>query len=161
LPFPSEQTPSSAARLILIVEDNPADVYLIRRAITAGIFPAGFHVVSDGHQAIEFFDEVESDAAKSCPDVVILDINLPKKQGADVLRNMRKRSRCANARVIVVSTSELEGDRAILNELGADVYFRKPSDLDEFMKLGEIVKGLLAADAEPRGKEQAGGPEES
>jgi DNA-binding NarL/FixJ family response regulator len=59
---------------------------------------------------------------------------------------MRSRPRCAQAHVIVVSTSDSKSDREVMKELGADGYFRKPSEFDEFMKLGELVKSVLARD---------------
>ena len=104
-------------------------------------------MVRDGQQATQFFDRADADPAQPCPDIVILDINLPKKQGGEVLRHMRGRARCSRAYVIVVSTSDSERDKEIMKELGADVYFRKPSEFDEFMKLGEIVKDVLTREA--------------
>ena len=134
----------SRRRQVLIVEDNQSDAYLIRRAIEGTNLPVDFHILRDGQQAVQFFDEATADPAKPCPDVVILDINLPKKPGGDVLRHIRSHSCCAQTYVIVVSTSDSERDRQIMKELGADGYFAKPSELDEFMKLGDLVKNVLA-----------------
>jgi CheY-like chemotaxis protein len=145
-PSLSEETPASARRQILIVEDNQADVYLIRRAIEATKLPIDVHVVTDGQQAIRFFDQVAADLSEPCPDIVILDINLPKKQGGEVLKHMRSLPRCADAYVIVASTSHSERDREVMKDLGADCYFRKPSEYDEFMRLGDLIKGILAHD---------------
>jgi chemotaxis family two-component system response regulator Rcp1 len=121
-------------------------VYLIQRAIEGTNLPIDFHVLRDGQQAVQFFDQADADPGKPCPDIVILDINLPKKQGGDVLKHMRSRSRCAQAYVIVVSTSASKRDQELMKELGADGYFRKPAEFDEFMKLGDLVKGVLASD---------------
>lgn len=128
------------------MEDNQSDVYLIQRAIEGTNLPIDFHIVRDGQQAVQFFDRAAADPNKPCPDIVILDINLPKKQGGDVLKHMRSRSRCAQAHVVVVSTSDSERDQEVMKELGVDGYFRKPSEFDEFMKLGDLVKGILARD---------------
>jgi two-component system, chemotaxis family, response regulator Rcp1 len=118
-------------------------VLLIRRAITS-VFPnAEIQVVTDGQQAIEAFETLDGDASLPCPTLMILDINLPKKPGSDVLKYMRSSGRCCQARVLVVSTSNAEKDRETMQELGADGYFRKPSDVAAFMKLGEIVKALI------------------
>src|SRR5690349_9454766 len=119
-PSPSEETTSFGTRRVLIVEDNQSDVYLIQRAIEQTGLAVEFHVVRDGQQAVQFFDQAQEDDTHPCPDIVILDINLPKKQGGEVLKHMRSRTRCANARVVVVSTSEMEHERGILKELGAD-----------------------------------------
>ena len=121
-------------------------MYLIQRAIEGSTVPVDIHVARDGQQAVQFFDQADADPTRSCPEIVILDINLPKIQGGEVLRYMRTRSRCAQAYVIVVSTSDSERDRELMKELGADGYFRKPSEFDEFMKLGEVVRGVLARD---------------
>ncbi len=128
---------------MLIVEDNESDVFLIREAIEATKLPLRLHVVEDGEQAVRFFDQADSNASVPCPAVVILDINLPKKQGGDVLKHMRQSHKCASALVIAVSTSDSVQDRERMRNLGANRYFHKPSEYDDFMKLGDLVKALL------------------
>jgi DNA-binding response OmpR family regulator len=118
-------------------------VLLISRAIKAANPDADMQIVRDGEQAIRFFDEKDQDQGSPCPSLVILDINLPRKQGSDVLRHMRKSQRCCNALVIAVSTSDSARDRDAMRELGTNGYFRKPSEYAEFMKLGGIIKELL------------------
>lgn len=128
---------------VLIVEDNEADVFLIQEAIENAGLAVSLHVVKDGEQAGRFFELADQDLTIPCPALVILDINLPKKQGSEVLKQMRQSSRFGNASVLVVSTSESARDREQMDKLGADRYFRKPSGYDQFMQLGEIVKTLL------------------
>lgn len=128
---------------MLIVEDNDADVFLIREALKAKNLSVAIHVVRDGEQAMQYFDQTDADATAPCPSLVLLDINLPRKQGAEVLRHMRQSLRCRNALVIAVSTSDSARDREQMAELGANGYFRKPSEYAEFMKLGDVVKVLL------------------
>jgi chemotaxis family two-component system response regulator Rcp1 len=128
---------------MLIVEDNPADVFLIRKAIRSAKLPADLHIASDGEQAIRFFDEADADITAPCPAVVLLDINLPKKPGGQVLQHLRKSPRCGKALVITVSSSDSARDREEMTKLGANSYFHKPSEYEEFMKLGDIVKDLL------------------
>ncbi len=132
---------------MFIIEDNESDVYLIREAMEAIRLPFTLQVVEDGEQAVRFFDQADDDPGMPCPALVILDINLPKKQGSDVLRHMRQSRKCANVPVIAVSTSDSAEDRERMTKLGMDRYFRKPSDYDEFMKLGQIVKALLEGTA--------------
>jgi chemotaxis family two-component system response regulator Rcp1 len=129
---------------VLIVEDNEADVFLIQAAIVAKKLPMTLQVVRDGEQATRYFDAADRDVSAPCPSLVILDINLPKKQGGEVLKHMRRSRRCANALVIAVSTSDSARDREQMKELGVNGYFPKPSEYAAFMNLGDIVKELLA-----------------
>src|ERR1051325_7853200 len=97
-PIP-EKDPSSALRFppdaedpgkqyrILIVEDNRADVFLIREALDSARVKSDLQVVYDGKEATRFFDELDTDQSRECPCLVILDINLPKKNGAAVLQH--------------------------------------------------------------------------
>ena len=99
--------------------------------------------MTDGDKAIRYFEQVDGDDSIACPALVILDINLPKKNGGQVLQQMRTTRRCASALVLVVSSSDSAKDREAMAKLGANGYFRKPSDYDHFMKLGGLVKNLL------------------
>jgi chemotaxis family two-component system response regulator Rcp1 len=132
---------------VLIVDDNESDVFLIQEAIGSTRLQLTLHIAKDGEQAIRFFDRADAHPEMPCPSLVILDINLPKKQGGEVLKHMRQSPKCAHALVLVVSTSDSAKDREQMTNLGADGYFRKPSQYDEFMKLGDIVKGLLGGPA--------------
>jgi chemotaxis family two-component system response regulator Rcp1 len=126
----------------LIVEDNPADVLLIRQAIKSACVNADLHIVRDGEQAVRYFDDVDGDRAPR-PALVVLDINLPRKQGGEVIQYMRKSRSCENALVLAVSTSDSAREREHMTRLGASGYFRKPSEYAEFMKLGDIIRDLL------------------
>ena len=128
---------------ILLAEDNLADVYLIREALQSAHVNAHLHIVRDGYAATAIFDSADADPNASCPAVVLLDLNLPRKSGAEVLRHLRASRRCRGAKVIIVSSSDAPRDRASVEGLDAAGYFKKPSDYDEFMKLGSLVKALL------------------
>ncbi len=129
-----------------MVEDSKTDVFLIREAIVSAQVNADLHFVSDGDAATQFFDSADVDANAPCPTLVLLDLNLPKKSGDDVLRHLRSSRRCGNAAVLIVSSSEAVSDREGVADLGVNGYFRKPSDYYEFMKLGDLVKRLLGRD---------------
>lgn len=131
---------------MLVVEDNTADIVLIREAIQAADLGVAIDVVKDGEQARRFFDRLDSDASIPCPRLVILDINLPRWSGSEVLKHMRRSERCRDALVLAISSSESARDRQQMAELGANEYFRKPSEYDAFMELGEAVKRLLQSD---------------
>jgi two-component system, chemotaxis family, response regulator Rcp1 len=151
---PDEERPSTsnfpfekvvlAVPHVLIVEDNESDVFLIKEAINNAGCLVTIHVVGDGEEAVRFFDRADEDATQPCPALVILDINLPRKQGGEVLSHLRQSRRCREALVLTVSTSESIKDRKQMESLGATKYFHKPSDYEQFMKLGDIVKALLA-----------------
>jgi DNA-binding response OmpR family regulator len=126
-------------------------VFLIRESIEAACTGTTLHVVQDGDKAIRFFDEADRDPSAPSPDVVILDINLPKKSGAEVLKRMRLSRRCADAPILVVTSSNSEKDRETMALLGVNGYFRKPSVYEEFMKLGGLVKGILDGQSDPNG----------
>jgi CheY-like chemotaxis protein len=118
-------------------------LFLIQQAISVAQVNAAVTVVYDGHQAVEFIDKAEADQDTPCPDLVLLDLNLPKKNGIEVLRHMRNSSACKNALVLVVTSSDSAGDREAVKALGFNGYFRKPSVYAEFMKLGPIIRDLL------------------
>ena len=128
---------------ILIVEDNKADVFLIQEAIAGAEIEAELTVVQDGREATDIFDKADVDEKVVSPDVVLLDLNLPKKSGFEVLQHMQASKRCKHTRVVIVTSSDSAKDRAQAQALGAHAYFRKPSNFDEFMKLGEVVAGQV------------------
>lgn len=129
--------------MILVVEDNKGDIFLIREAIRAAQLDAELHIVQDGEKALRFIEQVDADESLACPLLVIMDINLPKKHGGEVLEQMRKSRRCADALTIVVTSSDSDKDREAMAKLGAREYFRKPSRYEDFMRLGEVIKRLL------------------
>jgi chemotaxis family two-component system response regulator Rcp1 len=130
---------------VLVVEDNRADVFLIREALSTTLQPE-ITVASDGEKAIQFLDELAT-GETLCPDLIIVDINLPKKHGGQVLAHLRS-GNCRAAAVLVVTSSNSAEDREAMMRSGADAYFRKPSEYDEYMKLGEVARRLLAARGE-------------
>ncbi|HEY3840823.1 MAG TPA: response regulator [Bryobacteraceae bacterium] len=125
------------------MEDNKGDVFLIREALAAADVDAEVHVVHNGNDATRFFDAADHDETAPCPNLVLLDLNLPKKSGDQVLQHLRKSVRCRNAKVLIVTSSDLAVERRALTALGATAYFRKPSEYAQFLKLGPVVKALL------------------
>jgi len=132
---------------VLVIEDNRADVFLIRDALRTADIDAEIHVVTDGEAAVAFFERVDADSAGVCPSLVILDLNLPRKRGVDVLRHMRQSRRCAEAPVLVVTSSDSHHDREAALALGANAYFRKPSEYDSFMQLGDVARQLFGGNS--------------
>jgi CheY-like chemotaxis protein len=127
---------------VLLADDNPGDVILIREALKGHGFDFELIVQPDGEKMAGYLDRIDSGDAP-CPDVVLLDLNLPKKDGFILLERIRKSVPCQDIPVIVVTSSDSAKDREATARLGANEYFRKPSDVDEFMRLGEVVRKHL------------------
>jgi chemotaxis family two-component system response regulator Rcp1 len=140
---PADRPDQNGSYQVLIVEDNEADVFLITEAMGATNLPMVIQVVRDGEEAIRVFETADANVEMPCPALVILDINLPKKRGTEVLRHLRASRRCAGAVVIAISTSDSARDKSEMAGLGADGYFRKPSNYTEFMKLSAMVSQAL------------------
>lgn len=104
--------------------------------------PLDLLVAQDGEQAIDFIARAEADPGAAGPDLLLLDINLPKRDGFDVLRYVRASERCRNAPVLVITSSDSPSDRQQAAELGAG-YFQKPPSYEEFMKLGGVLRKML------------------
>jgi DNA-binding response OmpR family regulator len=139
-------TASERQLVTLLVEDNPADVFLIRQAILSHSLDIELYVASDGDEAYEFIERAENDSERSPrPELVLLDLNLPKRSGREVLERLRQSAEYSTVPVVVLTSSDLSDDRKKLSALGADRYFCKPSTYDEFLKIGAVIKELLPA----------------
>ena len=128
---------------ILLAEDNKGDVQLVRLALAEHGVQHELHVAHDGEQATALLAGTDP-SEEGCFDLVLLDLNLPRVDGPQILSLLRRHPCCGQTPVIVVSSSNAPTDRTRISELGIDHYFQKPSDLEEFMKLGEVVQQVLA-----------------
>jgi CheY-like chemotaxis protein len=129
------------AASIFLAEDSPADVYLFREALKAHDIECNLLVCSDGEKAMSFLLKAEKDGP--VPEVFVLDLNLPKIDGREILRRLRDSSRFAQAPVIILTSSDDPIDRADCMNLGADRYVRKAAKVSEFLKIGGIVKAMI------------------
>ena len=128
-----------------MVEDNHADVVLMQEALAEYAVEYSLRVLSDGAETVSFLHSVNLKNRSACPDVVLLDLNLPKVDGHELLRLIREHPVCSEVPVIIVTSSDSAEDRQRAAQLGATDYFRKPSSLEDFLKLGGIVKKVAAA----------------
>jgi CheY-like chemotaxis protein len=128
---------------ILLAEDNPGDVLLVREALAEHRIAHELHLVRDGGEALAFVAQMGQRGGTPCPDLVLMDLNLPKVDGSEVLSEFRKHPACAHTPVIVVTSSDAQRDRARMAGLGVTRYFRKPSDFNAFLKLGEMVREVV------------------
>jgi two-component system, chemotaxis family, response regulator Rcp1 len=139
---PAEPESSLESHRVLLVEDNPADVGLVREALSEHGVDCVLSVITDGESAIDFMEEVD-DGRLDCPDLIILDLNLPKRPGRDVLQFIRTSIRCSQVPVLVLSSSGAQKDKDEAAELGASRYIQKPIRLDDFINLGKLFKDML------------------
>jgi len=127
---------------LLLAEDNLPDALLVREAIRMEDLPLDVFVAADGEKAIEFIARAERDPDAPAPHLLLLDINLPKLDGFEVLKRLRASGKYEGIPVLVISSSDSPSDRSQAAELGAR-YFRKPPSYDEFLKLGGVLKQML------------------
>jgi chemotaxis family two-component system response regulator Rcp1 len=128
---------------VLLIEDNFGDVLLVKEALATYEIENRLHVLSDGQKALEFVQGMGQAGGARCPDIILLDLNLPKVDGEVVLAAIREHPGCTDTPVIIMTSSDSAADRRKAGSLGVKHYFRKPSDLDGFIKLGEIVRTVL------------------
>jgi len=126
---------------ILLAEDNPGDVLLFREALRSRNFQCELVVASDGQQAIAMVRDIAGGGPR--PNLIVLDVNLPKQNGDEVLRLIRLESVLACIPVVVLTSSSSPLDRATFDRLGASLYLEKPSDLEGLYRLGHILEDLL------------------
>jgi CheY-like chemotaxis protein len=124
---------------ILLVEDNPGDVRLTIEALKDGKVRNRLNVVQDGVEAMVFLRQEGKYAGAPRPDVILLDLNLPKKDGREVLAEIKADEHLRRIPVVVLTTSSSEQDILKTYDLHANCYITKPVDLEQFI---EVVKGI-------------------
>jgi len=132
----------SVRRVVLLVEDNPTDAFVIQRVVDRCDLNAGLQVARDGQDALLYLKHVAEEQSE-CPVLVLLDLNLPKVRGIEVLRQLRSGARCHNVPVIVITSSSEDADRTEAQRLGADDYFQKPADLAAYMELVRVIQRTM------------------
>lgn len=118
---------------ILLVEDNPGDVRLTREALRDARVRNQLHVATDGEDAMAFLRREGGYAAAPSPDLVLLDLNLPKRDGREVLQDIKGDARLRHIPVVVLTTSQAERDILETYRLQANAYVTKPVDLEQFI----------------------------
>ena len=123
----------------LLAEDNLGDILLVQKSLEEHHVEHELHIVRDGAEALDLMTRMGHPGEAPCPDLMLLDLNLPKVDGPQVLSEFRKHPECGHTPVIIVSSADSQNDRARLAKYGISRYFRKPSDHDSYLELGAIV----------------------
>lgn len=125
---------------ILLVEDDPGDVELTREGLAGGKVDVNLHTVEDGSKALRFLRR-EEPYGKACrPDIILLDLNMPKMDGKEVLREIKSDPDLRSIPVVVLTTSEAETDILKCYDLGASCYIPKPVGFDAFIKVVRLFE---------------------
>ena len=135
--------PSAQQRFnLLVAEDNLPDVLLVREAIKMAKLPLDVYVVPDGQEAIEFIENAEGHENAPCPHFMMLDLNLPKRDGFEVLKRLRASPKCQSVPVLIITSSDSPSDQKQAASYGA-AYFRKPASYEDFLRVGDVLRQLL------------------
>jgi CheY-like chemotaxis protein len=127
----------------LLADDNPSDVYLVREALREHGVDCLLRVASDGKEVLSVISGETPDVDVEDLSLIILDLNLPRHDGIEILQRLRESPVFDRVPVLVLTSSDSPRDRVLADELGATRYLRKPSNLDEFLILGAVFKELL------------------
>ena len=126
---------------IIVVEDNPADVYLLRRALSQAGLQCDLTVIDDGADALAYIQSSAQGGPR--PDLAVLDLNLPGHSGIEVLGSVRQSKNLTDLPVVVMTSSASLPERRQVEQLGVSRFITKPHDLNDFLQIGEVLKEVL------------------
>ncbi|MEL6626293.1 MAG: response regulator [Bacteroidota bacterium] len=124
---------------ILLIEDNPGDVRLTQEALKEGAYSYNLQVVSNGEEALKYLLREEGYEEAQELDIIFLDLNLPRKDGREVLSEIKTNPRIKHIPIVVLTTSEAEPDIINTYQLHANCYITKPVDINRFI---EVIRGI-------------------
>jgi two-component system, chemotaxis family, response regulator Rcp1 len=129
--------------VVLIIEDNPSDVLFVREALNVHRLPVQLVVLDNGEKAFQWIDANDREPQNVQPSAVILDLNMPRKSGAEVLQEIRASEQLKQTPVIIFTSSNTDRDKALAERYPHTRYVRKSADLDEFMEIGHILHQVI------------------
>jgi CheY-like chemotaxis protein len=129
---------------ILVVEDNPVDIYLINWVLKAHELSYDLHVIENGDHAMDYVNQLAHTERRRSPTIMLLDLNLPQRDGREILQRVKAIPQGSDVRVVIVTSSTNPTDQRDTLAMGADAYFTKPYHLNEFMALGTLIKRLAS-----------------
>jgi len=130
---------------VLLVEDNPGDAQLTRIALEDSKISINLNVVEDGVEAMAFLRKQEKYVKAAHPDIVLLDLNLPRKDGREVLAEIKGDEKLKRIPVVILTTSQAEEDILKAYNLCANCYITKPVDFDQFVKIVQSIENFWFA----------------
>ncbi len=139
---PKTQTRTRRPPFILLVEDNPADVRLMAEAFKESRFDYHLRIANNGVVCMNYLKKKSGFANSRTPDLIILDLNLPKKDGRTVLAEIKQDIGLKRIPIIVFSMSQAEEDILMSYELNANCFINKPVDLNDFMEVIKVIKNF-------------------
>jgi two-component system response regulator len=125
---------------ILLVEDNPGDVRLTREALKEGKVWNHLHVVEDGEAAVAFAKQTAPYADAPRPDIILLDLNLPKKDGREVLAILKADEKLKRIPVVILTSSKADEDILKAYNMNANCYITKPVDFEQFIRVVKVIE---------------------
>ena len=135
---------------VLLVEDNPGDIRLMREAFRSGNLPVRVSVAIDGVEAIDFLRRKGYYANEPRPELILLDMNLPRKNGAEVLAEIKNDPELKSIPVVVITTSSAPQDIEQAYSLHANCYITKPLGLSDFMDVVHLIEDFWLTKTTPR-----------
>lgn len=130
---------------VLLVEDNPGDAELTRIALEDSKISVNLNVVEDGVEAMAFLRKQDKYSNVPHPDIVLLDLNLPRKDGREVLAEIKTDNHLKRIPVVVLTTSQAEEDIIKAYNLSANCYITKPVDFDQFVRIVQSIENFWFA----------------
>jgi two-component system, chemotaxis family, response regulator Rcp1 len=127
---------------ILLVEDNPGDVFLARAAMKSSKIDNRMTVVNDGQKAMDYLHKKNEFMDATRPDLILLDLNLPRKTGYEVLEEIKNDAHLRRIPVVILTSSEEETDIVRTYNLHANAYITKPVNLDQFITIVNSIEAF-------------------
>lgn len=138
---------------VLVVEDNPGDVRLIETGFAESGIERSLTVVGDGAEALDYLYQRNGYESEECPDLILVDLNVPKKTGSDILEQINEETALRSVPILVLTGSKADDHVHETYQLGADGYFVKPIDPHEFISLVEdAANSIVSSGRIPPGK---------
>jgi two-component system, chemotaxis family, response regulator Rcp1 len=142
LTAPDSRLSGLDAITVLMVEDDPDDVYLTKEALRANRLRVNLHVVNDGVEAMQYLRAAHDNTAHPRPNLVLLDLNLPRMDGRDVLTQIKDDPTLTDIPVVILTTSHAEEDIAASYRQHANCYISKPVDIDQFRSVVTSIENF-------------------